>query len=84
MLMNPFKDQQEMNEWVSENILFTSEAMEIMNCTRQNLHNFVQKGRLVPVKTVGRDRLFLRSDVLKLQESVSSYNRKPKADKPSE
>ncbi|MEK3716917.1 MULTISPECIES: helix-turn-helix domain-containing protein [unclassified Paenibacillus] len=79
--MKPFKDQQEMKEWVSENILFTSEAMEIMNCSRQNLHHFVQKGRLLPIKTAGRERLFLRTDVLALQESVSSYNRKAKAEK---
>ncbi|MFP4976370.1 helix-turn-helix domain-containing protein [Paenibacillus sp. CN-4] len=82
--MTPFENQEAMSKWVEENILFTSEAMEVMNCTRQNLHHFVQKGRLVPIKTVGRERLFLRSDVLKLQESVSSYNRKPKDDQPSE
>ncbi|MNB67217.1 Helix-turn-helix domain protein [compost metagenome] len=82
--MKPFSSREELNEWISREVVFTSEVMELMNCSRQNLHKYVKSGRLVPIKDTGKERLFLRSDVESLKESVSSYNRKPKTDKPGE
>lgn len=82
--MYNFNSKEELAEWIAREVVGTSEAMEIMDCSRQNLHKFVQSGKLVPIKDTGRERLFLRSDVLERKEAASIYNRKPKTDKPSE
>jgi hypothetical protein len=82
--MYTFNSKEELSEWIAREVVGTSEAMEIMNCSRQNLHYFVQSGKLVPIKDTGRERLFYRTDVLERREAASIYNRKPKADKPGE
>ncbi|MCD8383697.1 MAG: DUF2442 domain-containing protein [Clostridiales bacterium] len=46
-------------------ILSTSESAELLNCTRQNIDSLVRRGRLTPVKTYARNKLFLRSDVVR-------------------
>lgn len=79
--MYTFNSKDELAKWISHEVVGTSEAMEIMDCTRQNLHKFVQNGKLVPIKDTGRERLFLRSDLLARKEAASVYNRKNKVDK---
>ncbi|MGF7049136.1 DNA-binding transcriptional MerR regulator [Paenibacillus sp. DS2015] len=74
--MYTFNSKEELAEWISREVVGTSEAMEIMDCSRQNLHNFVKRGKLIPIKDTGRERLFLRSDVLERKEEASTYNRK--------
>ncbi|MFS8215633.1 helix-turn-helix domain-containing protein [Paenibacillus sp. S29] len=74
--MYSFKDKDELLAWIQSEIVSTNEAMELLNCSRQNLHSFVKRGKLVPVKETNRERLFLRSDVLERKEEASIYNRK--------
>ncbi|KJD38050.1 helix-turn-helix domain-containing protein [Paenibacillus polymyxa] len=74
--MYSFKDKDELLAWIQSEIVSTNETMELLNCSRQNLHSFVKRGKLVPVKETNRERLFLRSDVLERKEEASIYNRK--------
>lgn len=74
--MYSFKSKEELEAWISNELVSTAEAMEILNCTRQNLHSFVKRGKLTPVKETNRERLFWRSDVLARKEEAAKYNRK--------
>ncbi|WP_277375822.1 MULTISPECIES: helix-turn-helix domain-containing protein [Paenibacillus] len=74
--MYTFKDKDELLAWIQSELVSTNEAMEILDCSRQNLHSFVKRGKLVPVKETNRERLFLRSDVLERKEEAGIYNRK--------
>lgn len=74
--MYKFESKEELAAWISKELISTAEAMEIMNCSRQNLHSFVQRGKLTPVKETNRERLFWRSDVLERKEEAAKYNRK--------
>ncbi|MGR6765367.1 helix-turn-helix domain-containing protein [Paenibacillus sp. T2-29] len=74
--MYTFKDKDELIAWIQTEIVSTNETMELLDCSRQNLHSFVKRGKLVPVKETNRERLFLRSDVLERKEEASIYNRK--------
>lgn len=42
----------------------TNEVMQLLGCTRQNVHDLVRRGKLPLCKADGRTQLFLRSDVL--------------------
>ncbi|KAF6626966.1 DNA-binding protein [Paenibacillus sp. EKM208P] len=74
--MYSFDSKEHLEAWVSKELVSTAEAIEILNCTRQNLHSFVKRGKLTPVKETNRERLFWRSEVLARKEEASIYNRK--------
>ena len=42
----------------------TTEATRLLGCTRQNVNDLVHRGRPSTLKTDGRTRLFLRSELL--------------------
>lgn len=71
-----FESKAELAKWISEELVSTAEAMEILECTRQNLHSFVKRGKLVPVKETNRERLFWRSEVMERKKEAAIYNRK--------
>ena len=50
--------------FISTQVVGSTEAAEILGCTRQNIDNLAQRGRLRPVKAGGKLKLFLRGDVL--------------------
>lgn len=74
--MQPFSSRDELQQWLATEILSTSEVMDLLQCTRQNLHKFVQTGKLVPIKDTGRERWFLRSEVLERSDAAKAYHTK--------
>lgn len=58
----PFKSDA-LISFSEENIISTSEAMEILGCSRQNIDDLVKRGRLTPAKIKGPSKMFLKSDV---------------------
>jgi hypothetical protein len=73
-----FKTREELAEWIAREVLTTGEALELLGSSRQNLHSFVKRGKLVPIKESNRERLFFRSDVLERKEEADRYNRSDK------
>ncbi|MED4685665.1 DNA-binding protein [Bacillus mycoides] len=57
-------------KFVNDEIVHTLEALEILECSRQNLNKLVKSGTLVPIKEMVRDRLFFREDILKRKEQM--------------
>lgn len=80
--MYTFNNKEELAEWISREVCGVSEAMEILESSRQNIHGFVKNGKLKPVKETSRERLFFRSDLLERKEAAKAYH--TKKDKPSE
>lgn len=73
-----FNSKEELAEWIAREVVGTNEALELLGGSRQNLHNFVKSGKLVPVKESGRERLFFREDVLERKVQTARYNRTDK------
>lgn len=63
-----FSNEKELREFIQHEVLFTSEAADLLNCTRQHIYNLVKQGKLDPVKATSNDRIFLKSDILYLKE----------------
>ena len=59
-----FSDKEELVSFIQGEIINTTEALEILQCSRQNLNNLVQREVLKPIKELPRDRLFFRSDIV--------------------
>ncbi|WP_367387425.1 helix-turn-helix domain-containing protein [Bacillus vallismortis] len=58
-----FENVDELREFMDKEVITTSEAIEIIGCSRQNLKQLVDYGTLKPIKTTNRDRLFLKKDI---------------------
>lgn len=63
-----FSDKEELVSFIQREIINTTEALEILQCSRQNLNNLVQREVLKPIKELPRDRLFFRSDIVERKE----------------
>ena len=50
-------------EFAGGNLVSTSEAAGLMGCTRQYVDELVRRDKLHPVKTLAKDRLFLRQEI---------------------
>ncbi|WP_378955501.1 helix-turn-helix domain-containing protein [Pelosinus sp. sgz500959] len=59
-----FESEDKLKAFISENVITTMEAAEILGCSRRNIDKLVQKGKLIPVKQTLRDKLFLKNDIL--------------------
>lgn len=61
--MYQFNTDEEIKQFISENIISTGEAAEILGCTRQYINHLVKENKLIPIKKINYITLFLKSDV---------------------
>lgn len=55
-----------LREFMIGNLATTQDAMDMLQCTRQNVNDLVKRGRLVPLDLNGKIQMFLKSDIQKL------------------
>lgn len=72
--MYKFENKEELIKFVNDEIVNTSEALEILECSRQNLNKLVKSGTLVPIKEMVRDRLFFKKDILNRKKQMRKEN----------
>ncbi|RDV27765.1 DNA-binding protein [Lysinibacillus capsici] len=65
-----FNSREELTEYIIDEIINTTEALEILQCSRQNLNNLVKRGVLTPIKDLPRDRLFFKEDIVKRKNDM--------------
>ena len=51
--------------FVSNRVIGTAEAMELLSCSRQNMNDLVKRGKLSPIKKEQKNTLFLKTEVLR-------------------
>ena len=61
--MYQFNTDEEIKKFISENIISTGEAAEILGCSRQYINQLVRENKLIPIKKINYITLFLKSDV---------------------
>ncbi|MGM9537968.1 MAG: hypothetical protein ACI3VN_06510 [Candidatus Onthomonas sp.] len=52
-------------------LVSTAEAAEMLHCTRQNIDSLVRRARLHPVKCYAKNKVFLKSDILRRMWDLS-------------
>lgn len=62
--MYKFETKEELIKFVNDEIVNTSEALEILECSRKNLNRLVKSGTLVPINEMVRDLLFFKEAIL--------------------
>ncbi|PFD95464.1 DNA-binding protein [Bacillus cereus] len=68
--MYKFETKEELIRFINDEIVNTSEALDILGCSRKNLNMMIKKEKIKPIKEMVRDRLFFKEDVLKSKEQM--------------
>lgn len=68
MLMYNLKERDAIKKFLNEEVVNTSEAIEILGFTRQYVNQLIKNGELEPMKEMSRDRLFIKEDILDFQK----------------
>ncbi|OON99716.1 MAG: transcriptional regulator [Epulopiscium sp. Nele67-Bin004] len=64
-----FQTKDTLLEFIQLEIITTAEATTLLNCSRQYLDELVNKGKLTPVKSINRVRLYWKDDILSLHRN---------------
>ncbi|MBU2703891.1 hypothetical protein Ga0466249_005041 [Sporomusaceae bacterium BoRhaA] len=59
-----FKNREELERFMIDEVVNTAGVMELLNCSRQNVFDLIRRGKLKPIKETPKERLFLKSDIL--------------------
>lgn len=65
-----FENRDDLSQYIQSEIINTTEALDILQCSRQNLNNLVQREVLKPIKDLPRDRLFFKEDIIKRKNDM--------------
>lgn len=63
-----FQTRNDLINFISNEVLTTSEVIELLGYSRQYVNQLVKKEKLIPIKKVGNTTLFFKSDVLSFKE----------------
>ncbi|KKK10329.1 helix-turn-helix domain-containing protein [Bacillus sp. L_1B0_12] len=64
------KNRQQVEDFVQNEVLTSSEAREILNVNRQRLSKLIEDGRIQPLKKTGKVTLFLKNDINQLKAEL--------------
>ena len=59
-----FDNKENLINFICTEIITTAEATAILNCSRQYLDELVSKGKITPIKTINRVRLYWKNDIM--------------------
>ncbi|MFY0518521.1 helix-turn-helix transcriptional regulator [Lysinibacillus sp. UGB7] len=71
-----FNTKDDFIKLVQSEILTTSEVLDELQISRQALNSLVKRGKLVPVKELSRDKLYLREDIESRKEAAKELHTK--------
>ena len=52
-------------DYVVHGVVNVAEAADILGCSRQNIEYLTKMGKLHPIKALGKNTLYLKSEILK-------------------
>lgn len=67
-----FDDKEHLINFICNEIITTAEATTMLNCSRQYLDELVSKGKITPIKTINRVRLYWKNDIVSLSQRKHS------------
>ncbi|MED4914325.1 DNA-binding protein [Parageobacillus thermoglucosidasius] len=74
--MYHFVSRKELEDFIRSEVLGVAETREILNVTYQRLDQLIASGRLSPIKSFKKDKLFFRCDVERLEKELKELRKK--------
>lgn len=69
-------NREELKKFMEEEVMTTAQVAEYAGVTRQTIRQWLDGGKLEPIKRQGRVQLFLKSDVDKRLKEVEALRKK--------
>ncbi len=76
MMEYHLKNRKEVEDFIRNEVLTTSEVVEILGVTRQRVSQMIAGGKLNPIKKLRGDSLFLRSDIEEKKKELEALRKK--------
>lgn len=74
--MYHFDSKEDLQGFIKDQILGVSETLEILGVSYQRLSVLIDTGRITPIKSFKKDKLFFRNDVERLAEELKGLRKK--------
>lgn len=71
-----FSSREELKAFLSEEVLTSSEAIQILGISRARLSTMIKDGKIIPFKKMPKDSLFLRCELLDKKKELEHLRRK--------
>lgn len=71
-----FTSRKELEDFIKNEVLATSEVVEILGVTRQRVSQMISAGKLNPIKKLRGDSLFLRQDIEERKKELEALRKK--------
>ncbi len=71
-----FNNRDELQRFITDEIMTTPEALEYLGITRQALSSLIQRGKLKPIKEYKTARIFFKTDLEERKKEVKELNKK--------
>jgi hypothetical protein len=55
--------RKDIENFLKNELLETAGVMRFLNCSRQNIDQLVKRGKLTPILTLSKTKIFLKSDI---------------------
>ncbi|GCF83078.1 MULTISPECIES: DNA-binding protein [Bacillus] len=68
--MFKFETKEQLTKFIQDEILNSSEALDILGCSRQYLNKLVKEEKITPIKETTRDKFFYKQDILTRKEKM--------------
>ena len=65
--MITFNNDKDLIHFIHNETVTTQEAADMLGCTRQYIKKLVDANKLLPVKVMSKDKLFLKKDIVERQ-----------------
>ncbi|MEB3752464.1 hypothetical protein EP10_003379 [Geobacillus icigianus] len=76
MMEYHLKNREEVECFIKNEVLTTSEVVEILGVTRQRISQMISAGKLNPIKKLRGDSLFLRQDIEERKKELEALRKK--------
>ncbi|WMJ18209.1 DNA-binding protein [Geobacillus proteiniphilus] len=74
--MYHFTTRKELEDFIKSEVLGVAETLEILGVTYQRLSKLIESGRITPIKSFQKDKLFFRTDVEALARELKELRKK--------
>jgi len=74
--MYQFKDNEELRQFIADNVLGSSEATDFLGIGRSRLSTMIKDGKITPIKKLPKDSLFLKSDLELKKKELGKLRKK--------
>ena len=65
--MYEFNSLEQLKNFIASEVIETSEAASLLGCSRQYIDQLIREGKITPVKRLTKNKLFLKSEIIKKQ-----------------